>query len=129
MLRQAWELDDPDKAEKLIRNLARRLERDWSGVAGSILEGIEEILTVTRLGLPQQLRRSLACTNIIENMMATVRARLPEREALALGVHGLALDRCRYAGSRQRFPTAEGSQATSSVTCRSGSRSEQKLSP
>ena len=44
VLRQAWELDDDDKAEKLIRNLAQRLERDWSGVSGSILEGIEEIL-------------------------------------------------------------------------------------
>jgi putative transposase len=73
VLRQAWELDDADKAEKLLRNLARRLERDWSGVAGSILEGIEEILTVTRLGLPPQLRRSLACTNMIENVMGTVR--------------------------------------------------------
>jgi hypothetical protein len=31
VLRQAWELDDADKAEKLIRNLAQRLERDWSG--------------------------------------------------------------------------------------------------
>jgi hypothetical protein len=29
--------------------------------------------TVRRLGLPAQLRRSLACTNIIENMMGTVR--------------------------------------------------------
>jgi hypothetical protein len=55
VLRQAWELDD--KAEKLIRNLAQRLERDWSGVSGSILEGIEEILTVTRLGLPKELPR------------------------------------------------------------------------
>src|ERR1700692_4002217 len=73
VLRQAWELDDADKAEKLLRNLARRLERDWAGVAGSILEGIEEILTVTRLGLPTQLRRSLACTNMIENVMGTVR--------------------------------------------------------
>jgi hypothetical protein len=72
-LRQAWELDDADKAEKLIRNLARRLERDWSGVSDSILEGIDEILTVTRLGLPKELRRSLACTNIIENVMGTVR--------------------------------------------------------
>jgi hypothetical protein len=27
-LRQAWELDDAAKAEKLIRNLAQRLERD-----------------------------------------------------------------------------------------------------
>jgi hypothetical protein len=33
-------LDHADKAEKLIRNLAQRLERDWSGVSGSILEGI-----------------------------------------------------------------------------------------
>jgi transposase-like protein len=31
------------------------------------------MLTVTRLGLPSQLRRALACTNIIENMMSTVR--------------------------------------------------------
>ena len=30
-------------------------------------------LTVTRLGLPVELRRSLACTNIIENMNGTIR--------------------------------------------------------
>ena len=72
-LRQAWELDDAEKAEKLIRNLARRLEREAPGVSASILEGIDEILTVTRLGLPVELRRSLACTNIIENMNGTIR--------------------------------------------------------
>jgi hypothetical protein len=42
-------MDDADKAEKLLRNLARRLERDWEGVAASILEGLDEMLTV----LPQ----------------------------------------------------------------------------
>ncbi len=73
VLRQAWELDDADKAERLIRNLARRLEQQAPGVAASILEGLDEILTVIRLGLPAELRRSLACTNIIENMMGTVR--------------------------------------------------------
>ena len=72
-LRQAWELDDADKAEKLIRNLARRLEHDAPGVRDSILEGLDEILTVNRLGLPAELRRSLACTNIIENMNGPVR--------------------------------------------------------
>ena len=72
-LRQAWELDDADKAERLIKNLARRLEHDAPGVAASILEGLDEILTVTRLGLPVELRRSLACTNIIENMNGTIR--------------------------------------------------------
>jgi transposase-like protein len=72
-LRQAWELDDADKAERLLRNLARRLEPEARGVAASILEGLDEMLTVNRLGLPAQLRRSLACTNAIENMMGTVR--------------------------------------------------------
>ena len=72
-LRQAWELDDAEKADKLLRNLARRLEREAPGVSASILEGIAEILTVTRLGLPLELRRSLACTNIIENMNGTIR--------------------------------------------------------
>ena len=73
VLRQAWELNDAAKAERLIRNLARRLEHEAPGVSSSILEGIDEILTVTRLGLPHQLRRSLACTNIIENMNGTIR--------------------------------------------------------
>jgi transposase-like protein len=72
-LRQAWELDDADKAERLLRNLARRIDREAPGVAASILEGLDEILTVNRLGVPAKLRRSLACTNSIENMMATVR--------------------------------------------------------
>ena len=72
-LRQAWELDDADQAERLLRNLARRLEQEAPGVAASILEGLDEILTVNRLGLPAQLRRSLACTNGIENMIGTVR--------------------------------------------------------
>jgi putative transposase len=72
-LRQAWELDDAEKAEKLLRNLACTLEREAPGVAGAILEGLDEILTVVRLGLPKELRRSLACTNIIENIMGSVR--------------------------------------------------------
>jgi hypothetical protein len=50
---------------------------DWSSrllvVAASILEGLDEILSVISLALPAEIRRSLACTNISENMMGTVR--------------------------------------------------------
>jgi hypothetical protein len=56
-----------------LRNLAGSSLRA-RGVAASILEGLDEILTVNRLGLPAQLRRSLGCTNSIENMMGTVRS-------------------------------------------------------
>lgn len=72
-LRQAWEIDDAEKAERLLRNLARRLEPEAPGVSKSILEGLDEILTVSRLGLPLELRRSLASTNIIESMNAVTR--------------------------------------------------------
>jgi putative transposase len=47
LLRQAWELDDADKVEQLIRNLVKRLEQH-PGVSGSILEGLDEMLTVIR---------------------------------------------------------------------------------
>ena len=46
-LKQAWELDDADKAERLMRNLARRLEMEAPDVSKSILEGIDEILMRT----------------------------------------------------------------------------------
>lgn len=72
-LKQAWGQDDAERGEQMIRNLARRLEQDAPGVSKSILEGIDEMLTASRLGLPAQLKRSLCCTNIIENANGTVR--------------------------------------------------------
>jgi Transposase, Mutator family len=126
VLRQAWELDDAEKAEKLVRNLARRLEHDAPGVSASNLEGLDEILTVTRLGLPKELRRALACTNIVENVMSCA-SRLPQREAMAIGLDGPALNRGGHAGSRKRLPTIEGAQATSGTPCRSASTSKSRL--
>lgn len=72
-LRKAWELDDAAEAERLIRDLARRMEKEALGVSSSISEGLGEMLTVNRLRLPPALRRSLACTNAIENMQGTIR--------------------------------------------------------
>jgi hypothetical protein len=51
------ELYVADKAERLLCNLARRLDQEASGVAASMLEGLDEMLTVNRLGLPTPLRR------------------------------------------------------------------------
>jgi putative transposase len=55
-LRQAWELDDAKKAERLLRNLARRLDQEAPGVAASILEGLggakAEWLSYSTIPLP-----------------------------------------------------------------------------
>ena len=56
-LKQAREMDDAEKAERLIRHLARHFEQEALDVSRSILEGLDEILTVVRLGLPLELRR------------------------------------------------------------------------
>src|SRR5262249_56174585 len=46
-LRQAWELDDADKAERLLRNLARRLHHEPPRPPPSILHRLDEQLAVT----------------------------------------------------------------------------------
>lgn len=53
ILRQAWEMDDVAKADQLILNLARRLEKEWPRIAATILEGLEETLCVVRLEAAQ----------------------------------------------------------------------------
>ena len=72
-LRQAWDQSDAAKAERLLRNLASRLELDAPGVSKTIQEGLDEILAVIRLGLPAERHRALARTNAIENALGTVR--------------------------------------------------------
>jgi len=127
VLRQAWELDDAEKAEKLIRNLARRLEHDAPGVSASILEGLDEILTVTATrpakGTSPRARMHQHRGECHEHRAS----RLPQREAMAIGLDGLALDRGGHGGSRKRLPTIEGAQATSGTPCRSASTSNEKL--
>jgi hypothetical protein len=41
--------------------------------AASLREGLEETLTVLKLGLPPRLRRFFATTNAIENLIGTLR--------------------------------------------------------
>jgi putative transposase len=110
-LRQAWGLDDPQNAEQHLCNLARRLEQDAPNVAASILEGLNEILTVNRLGPPLKLRRSLACTNCIENMMGTVRRVCRNVKRWRNTAMTLRSTAAGMMESRQGFPSPESLQA------------------
>ena len=71
-LRDAWGLDSADRAARVLKRLAGSLERDHPGAASSIREGLEDTLTVKRLGLTGTLERTLRTTNIIENLMSSV---------------------------------------------------------
>jgi putative transposase len=72
-INQAYATGDPKRARRLLENLARRLESDHPGAAASLREGLDETLTVMRLGLPENLERVLSSTNLIENLFSRVR--------------------------------------------------------
>src|SRR3954469_22227287 len=72
-LRGAWALDDHDAALQRLRVLADELARTDPGAAASLREGMHETLTIPRLGVTGQLKRTLASTNPCESMIETVR--------------------------------------------------------
>jgi putative transposase len=72
-LRSAWALDDHDRALDQLRILADELAHSHPGAAASLREGMEDTLTVTRLGVRGRLKRTLASTNPCESMIETVR--------------------------------------------------------
>jgi transposase-like protein len=73
-LRAIWAEEDYPKALSSLKALARALEREHPNAAASLREGMEETLTVTRLGITGSLKRTLHSTNPIESMFNIVRA-------------------------------------------------------
>ena len=72
-LRSAWKLDDHAIAVDRLRGLAAELERSHPGAAASLREGLEETLTLQRLGIRGSLKQTLASTNPCESMIECVR--------------------------------------------------------
>ena len=61
-------------ARRQLTALTTWLERNGhADAAASVREGLEETLTVLKLGLPPALRRFFATTNCIENLIGTLR--------------------------------------------------------
>jgi putative transposase len=72
---QAYDENSESKARNMLLALADQLRRINPDAAKSLLEGLEETLTVQRLHLPKELRLSLRSTNIIESANNGVRDR------------------------------------------------------
>ena len=72
-LRRAWKETDHDVALEQLNTLALELDRAHPGAAAFLREGMEETLTVTRLGITGKLKLTLQSTNPRESMISTVR--------------------------------------------------------
>jgi putative transposase len=69
----AYRLDSALAAHAALEDLARQLDKSHPGAARSLREGLEETLTVMRLGVPPTLARTLRSTNPIESMIEICR--------------------------------------------------------
>ncbi len=72
-MRQAYHAESALKAEGLLTELARELDKTHPGAAASLREGMAETLTILRLGVPPTLARTLRSTNPIESMIEICR--------------------------------------------------------
>ena len=68
----AYNCSDAALAKKQLERLAGALERSHPGAAASLHEGVDETLTLMRLGISGALYRSLRSTNMIENVNGLV---------------------------------------------------------
>ena len=72
-LRRAWASDNHELALDGLRTLTGELEHSHPGAAASLAEGLDETLTLTRLGIRGRLKKTLASTNPIESMIEIIR--------------------------------------------------------
>jgi len=72
-LRSAWALTDHHKALERLRKLADELEHEHPGAAASLREGMEETVTVIRLGVTGKLKQTIESTNPCESMIECIR--------------------------------------------------------
>jgi putative transposase len=72
-LREAWAKPTVDQARADLQALARSLARQRPGAAASLREGLDETLTVTRLGVTGSLLRTVASTKPMESMIEIIR--------------------------------------------------------
>jgi putative transposase len=73
ILRRAYQSADVKTAQRLLVDLAKRLETEYPSAAESVREGLDETLTVLTLNLSARLRRSLATTNAAESLLSRTR--------------------------------------------------------
>jgi transposase-like protein len=70
---RAFNHADPDQGLADARRLATELETRWPSAAASLREGLEDMFTVSLLGIDGRLAKTLTNTNCIESMISIAR--------------------------------------------------------
>ncbi len=101
-LKAAFKLDADEGLAKL-KQYASWLQRDWPSASASLHEGLAELFTINRLGLPSKLRRCLGTTNLIDNSHSAIRERTRRVKHWKNGNMALRWTAAAFAAAEKNF--------------------------
>ena len=108
-MKAAYRLE-PDKGMAQLEKQAQWLDTQCPDAAGSLREGLAEMFTVNRLGLPATLRRCLCTTNVIESPQGTVRQKIGRVRRWRDGAMALRWVASAFLASEKSFRRLMGCQ-------------------
>lgn len=107
-LRRGWANPDVHAARAELDRLARTLQRRHPGAAASLREGLEETLTVNRLGITGALLKTVFSTNPVESMIEIIRAHSRNVKRWRDGEMALRWAAARMESARSQFRRVKG---------------------
>lgn len=107
-IRNAYAMTGYGEAKAELGKIFRQLERINPSAARSLEEGLEETLTVHRLGVGTLLRRSLANTNPIESCLSTVERVSRNVKRWRVGDHALRWTATGLLEAERKFRKVKG---------------------
>lgn len=108
-LKAAFKLSADDGMSK-IEQYASWLDHDWPSAAASLREGLSELFTINRLGLPSALRRCLGTTNLIDNSHSALRERTRRVKHWQNGAMALRWAAAAFEAASENFRRIMGHQ-------------------
>lgn len=99
-----------DEGQAKLEQYACWLEPQWPSAAASLREGLVELFTINRLGLPSPLRRCLGTTNLIDNSHSAVRERSRRVKHWQDGGMALRWTAASFAATEKNFRRIMGHQ-------------------
>jgi transposase-like protein len=125
-LKAAFKLE-ADEGQSKLEQYASWIEREWPSAAGSLREGLTELFTINRLGLPAKLRRCLGTTNVIDNSHAALRERTRRVKHWQSGAMALRWAAAAFEASSKGFRRIMGYEHLWMLKAALQERSEQPL--
>ena len=107
-LRAAWAEPDATAAHRELQSLASALAKQRPGAAASLREGLDETLTVNRLGVTGSLLKTCESTNPVESMIEIVRDHSRRVKHWSSGEMALRWAAAGMASARSQFRRVKG---------------------